>query len=84
MFKNKKQRILILARVATDNRDKEIDRLKERKDIAEHNATLILSENRELRNIIKEIKTIAESNTYGNDRVALRKIKELASTANQD
>lgn len=84
MFKKKKQRILILAKVATDNRDKEIDRLKEGKDIAEHNATLILSENRELRNVIKEIKAIAESNTYGNDRVALRKIKELASTANQD
>lgn len=41
---------------------------------------LILKEKRILKSIIREIKLVAESNTYSNDKVALRKIKELAST----
>ena len=84
MLKKKKQRLLDLAKVAIDNRDKEIDKLKEEKDIAQNNNTLILKQNRILKSIIREIKLVAESNTYNNDKVALRKIKELASTANQN
>lgn len=84
MFKKKKQRILDLAKVAIENRDKEIDKLKEENDILKNNNTLILKQDRILRNIIKEIKLVSESNTYNNDKVALRKIKELASTANQN
>lgn len=80
MLKKKKQRLLELAKVAIDNRDKKIDELKEKKNIAENNNLLILKQNRILQNIIKEIKLVAESNTYSNDKVALRKIKELAST----
>ena len=84
MFKKKKQRILDLAKVAIENRDKEIDKLKEENDIIKNNNTLILKQERILRNICKEIVLVAESNTYSNDKVALRKIKELASTANQN
>ena len=84
MLKRKKQRILDLAKVAIDNRDKEIDKLKEENDIVKNNNILILKQNRILKNIIKEMKLVAESNTYNNDKVALRKIKELASTANQN
>ena len=84
MFKKKKQRILDLAKVAIENRDKEIDKLKEENDIIKNNNTLILKQDRILKNIIREIKLVAESNTYSNDKVALRKIKELASTANQN
>lgn len=80
MLKKKKQRLLDLAKVAIDNRDKEIDKLKEEKDIVQNNNTLILKQNRILKSIIREIKLVAESNTYSNDKVALRKIKELAST----
>lgn len=60
------------------------EHLKYEKDIANNNATLTLQQNRMLRNILKEIKLVAESNTYGNKDVILRKIKELASTANQN
>ena len=81
MFKKKKQRILDLAKVAIKNRDKEIDKLKEENDILRNNNLLILKQEKILRNIIKEIGLIAESNTYSNDKVALRKIKEVSSTA---
>lgn len=84
MFKKKKQRILDLAKVAIENRDKEIDKLKEENDIIKNNNTLILKQDRILKSIIREIKLVSESNTYSNDKVALRKIKELASTANQN
>lgn len=80
MLKKKKQRILDLAKVAIENRDKEIDKLKEENDIIKNNNTLILKQDRILKNIIKQMGLIAESNTYSNDKVALRKIKELAST----
>ena len=60
------------------------EKLKEENDIIKNNNTLILKQDRILKNIIREIKLVAESNTYSNDKVALRKIKELASTANQN
>ena len=84
MFKKKKQRILDLAKVAIENRDKEIDKLKEENDIIKNNNTLILKQDRILKSILRVIKLVSESNTYSNDKVALRKIKELASTANQN
>lgn len=59
------------------------EHLKYERDIANNNATLTLRQNRILRNILKEIRTIAESNSYGNSEAILRKIKELVSTANQ-
>lgn len=57
------------------------EKLKEENNIIKNNNTLILKQDRILRNIIKEIGLIAESNTYNNDKVALRKIKEVSSTA---
>lgn len=56
------------------------EHLKYERDVANNNATLTLQQNRILRNILKEIKLVAESNVYGNKEVALRKIKELASS----
>lgn len=57
------------------------EKLKYENDILKNNNTLILKQDRILRNIIKQIGLIAESNTYNNDKVALRKIKEVSSTA---
>lgn len=57
------------------------EKLKEENDILRNNNLLILKQEKILRNIIKEIGLIAESNTYSNDKVALRKIKEVSSTA---
>lgn len=60
------------------------EKLKEENDRIKNNNTLILKQDSILRNTIKQMGLIAESNTYNNDKVALRKIKELASTANQN
>ena len=56
------------------------ENLKYVNDILKNNNTLILKQDRILRSTIKQMGLIAESNTYNNDKVALRKIKELAST----
>jgi hypothetical protein len=61
-----------------------LDAEREKTRMLENNEILILKEDKILRNIIKEIILVAESNTYNNDKLALRKIKELASTANQN
>lgn len=58
-----------------------LDAEREKTRMLENNEILILKEDKILRNIIKEIILVAESNTYNNDKLALRKIKELASTA---
>ena len=60
------------------------EKLKEENYMLRNNNLLILKQEKILRNIIKEIVLVAESNTYNNDKVALRKLKELASTANQN
>ena len=82
MFISKKDYELICNR----GRDlkNELDAKRDKTRMQENNEILILKENRILKSIIREIKLVAESNTYNNDKVALRKIKELASTANQN
>lgn len=84
MSKKELQRLLEVRTRALEEAQDKAEELKEENDIIKNNNILILKENRILRNIIKEIRLIAESNTYNNDKVALRKIKELASTANQN
>ena len=52
--------------------------------ILKNNQMVLLEENRILRNTLKEIKLVSESNTYSNDKVTLRKINELAKTTIKD
>ena len=82
--KKELQSLLAASRKALKEAQDKAEELKEENDIIKNNNTLILKQDRILRNIIKEIRLRAESNTYNNDKVALRKIKELASTANQN
>lgn len=78
--KKELQSLVDSSRKALKKAEDKVENLKEEKDIAQNNNTLILKQNRILKSIIREIKLVAESNTYSNDKVALRKIKELAST----
>ena len=84
MSKKELQSLLEARTKALKYAEEKIDELKEKNDTVQNNNTLILKQNRILKNIIKEIKLVSESNTYNNDKVALRKINELASTANQN
>ena len=79
-YKHEQQKLLEDIRelkVKTENQEK-----TER--ILKNNEMVLLAENRILRNTLKEIKLVSESNTYSNDKVALRKINELAKTAIKD
>ena len=84
MSKKELQSLLEARTKALKYAEEKIDELKEKNDTVQNNNTLILKQNRILKSIIREIQLVAESNTYINDKVALRKIKELASTANQN
>lgn len=81
MTKRELERLLEARTRALEEAQDKAEKLKEENDIIKNNNTLILKQDRILRNIIKEIGLIAESNTYNNDKVALRKIKEVSSTA---
>lgn len=59
----------------------ERDNLKGQLRIAENNELLLMKENDILRNVIRQVISLANSNTYSNADLRIRKIKELASTA---
>ena len=82
--KKELQSLLEVSRKALKEAQDRAEKLKEENDIIKNNNTLILKQDRILRSTIKQMGLIAESNTYNNDKVALRKLKELASTANQN
>lgn len=84
MRKKELQSLLEARTKALKEAQDKAEKLKEENDITKNNNILILKQNRILKSIIREIKLVSESNTYSNDKVALRKIKELASTANQN
>jgi hypothetical protein len=76
-FKTKKElQSLLEARTkALKEAQERAEQLKYENDILKNNNTLILKQDRILRSTIKQMGLIAESNTYNNDKVALRKIK---------
>lgn len=80
MTKRELERLLEARTRALEEAQDKAEKLKEEKDTIKNNNTLILKQDRILRSILKEIILVAESNTYNNDKIALRKIKELAST----
>ena len=84
MTKRELERLLKARTRALEEAQEKAKNLKYENDLIKNNNTLILKQDRILRSTIKRMGLIAESNTYSNDKVALRKIKELASTANQN
>lgn len=84
MRKKELQSLLEARTRALEEAQDKAEKLKEENDITKNNNILILKQNRILKSIIREIRLVSESNTYSNDKVALRKINELASTANQN
>ena len=81
MSKKELERLLEARTRALEDAQNKAEKLKAENDIIKNNNILILKQNRILKNIIKQMGLIAESNTYSNDKVALRKIKEVSSTA---
>lgn len=84
MTKKELQSLLEARTKALKEAQERAENLKYENDILKNNNTLILKQDRILRSTIKQMGLIAESNTYNNDKVVLRKLKELASTANQN
>lgn len=80
MTKKELQSLLEARTKALKEAQERAENLKYENDLIKNNNTLILKQDRILRSTIKQMGLIAESNTYNNDKVALRKIKELAST----
>ena len=64
-------------KVKTENQE-------ETEGILRNNEMVLLKENEILKSALEEIKLVSESNTYSNDKLALRKINELAKTAIKD
>ena len=63
------------------------DENKELKDIrviANHNNTVLINKNQKQDAILKEIAKLSEINTYGNEKVILKKIRELVRPLNQN
>lgn len=86
MFRREKelQSLVNLSRKSLAEAEETISKLSEEMRIVRHNNVVLLSRNRSLTKKIKDIKELVESNTYGRPEVILAKIKELASTANQN
>jgi hypothetical protein len=84
MTKKELQSLLEARTKALKEAQERAENLKYENDLIKNNNTLILKQDRILRSTIKQMGLIAESNTYNNEKVALRKINELASTANQN
>ena len=87
----KKDRKIANQEAMIKNRDKLIKDLSNKKDELMKENIAVYQENKEMRyekeeliDIVKDILKLAEGNTYNNDKIVLRKIKELAKTAIQD
>ncbi len=62
-------RIVTLARTA--------NKLKEKNEITEHNNTILLEKNRQLKKLVNNIAELATSNNYNREDVILAKIRDL-------
>lgn len=78
MFKRKKHEIENL-NAKIKNRDEKIDSLVYEKNKYKEENKALRFEVAEYRETLKEIEKILTSNMYNNEKVALRKIKELAT-----
>lgn len=81
MFTTKRK--LLNEQVKVKNRDKQIEDFKNKLQQQWKKYGKLELENEELKHIIKEIYNTATSNNYNNDKAIIRKIIELAKTANQ-
>lgn len=79
MYISKKDYFAICDRAEELKNENEL--LKSRLRIAENNELLLLKENSILKNTIKQVNSLSESNTYSNADLRIRKIKELVKTA---
>lgn len=69
-------RIVTLARTS--------NKLKEKNEITEHNNTILLEKNRQLKKLVNNIAELATSNNYNREDIILAKIRELVRPLNQN
>lgn len=69
-------RIVTLARTA--------NKLKEKNEITEHNNTILLEKNRQLKKLVNNIADLATKNDCNRPDVILAKIRELVRPPNQN
>lgn len=65
--------------LSTDNKE-----LRELREEAVHNNTILIEKNNELTKTNKAVYKLATSNTYDNEKIILRKIKELVQPSHQN
>ena len=78
----KEKQSLLRARTrALANAENKAEELSEKNRILENNNIVLVTRDRAITDILKQIKMYSSCNTLGNDKAFLRKINELASTA---
>ena len=80
----KKDRQIANQKVMIENRDKLIKDLQEQKIYYKEMSSQQRQENDFLRKIILKVEDLTTQNTYNNEQIILRKIKEVIQSANEN
>ena len=81
MWNSEKESLLKARKTALERTENMVEKLSEKNRILENNNTVIVTRDRIIIDVLKQIKMYSSCNTLGNDKAFLRKINELASTA---
>lgn len=80
----KKDRQIANQKAMIENRDKLIKDLQEQKDYYKEMSIQQRAENDFLRDILTRVESLVTQNTYDNEKVILRKVKEVIQSANEN
>lgn len=80
----KKDRQIANQKAMIENRNKLIKDLQEQKDYYKEMSIQQRAENDFLRDILTRVENLVTQNTYDNEKVILRKVKEVIQSANEN
>lgn len=80
----KKDRQIANQKAMIENRNKLIKDLQEQKDYYKEMSIQQRAENDFLRDILTRVESLVTQNTYDNEKVILRKVKEVIQSANEN
>lgn len=80
----KKDRKIANQKAMIENRNKLIKDLQEQKDYYKEMSIQQRAENDFLRDILTRVESLVTQNTYDNEKVILRKVKEVIQSANEN
>lgn len=78
---NERESLLNARTISLANAEATAEKLKCENNILKDNNYVLMQKNTNHEKLLKEIKSLSESNTYSNADIRLKKIKELVSTA---